>query len=558
MKGVIKYMSNKLQEIANAVFPNIDLTIKDLENKYPKRKLEDDAIVTRFAPSPTGFLHTGSLFTSLVSYRFAKQTGGVFFLRLEDTDQKREIKGSGDKVVEQLETFGIFPDESYLDEDTPYGPLIQSKRKNIYHTVIKEMIARGDAYPCFCSHEELAETRKYQEENKFLPGYYGEFATCRNLSEDDVLEHLNNGEEYVVRFKSNGKENERVSFKDAIRGDIEFPENILDIVIMKGDKLPTYHFAHVVDDHFMRTTHITRGEEWMSSAPIHLELFDRLGWQRPIYAHYPVIMKLDEGKRRKLSKRKDEEASVDYFLEKGYPIEGFIEYLMTLANSNFEEWRIQNPQADVFDFELSFNKMSLDGALFDIEKIKSISKDRLSLMDAATFTDNALEYAKQYEPKLQALIELNRSYFEAIINIGRDQKKPRKDHEKYSDVFDFVSFMYDKYFYEMIQVLPFNERYEPLLIKEILNEYIHDTGLDLEQNEWFNNMKEKAVKRNFAARPKDYKKNPEQYIGHVGDYAEIIRIAACGKPDTPNFYDILKILGEERVIERIKYTKNLL
>ncbi|MDA3932599.1 MAG: glutamate--tRNA ligase [Tenericutes bacterium] len=551
-------MNNKLNEIANVVFPDIHLTIKDLERKYPKRNLSEDAIVTRFAPSPTGFLHTGSLFTSLVSYRFAKQTDGVFFLRLEDTDQKREIKGSGDKVVEQLETFGIVPDESYLDEFTAYGPLVQSQRKDIYHTVIKAMIASGDAYPCFCTHEELAETRKYQEENKLLPGYYGEFATCKHLDEKEVLKRLNNDEDYVVRFKSNGKADKRVSFKDAIRGVIEFPENILDIVIMKSDKLPTYHFAHVVDDHFMRTTHITRGEEWMSSAPIHLEMFDRLNWQRPIYAHYPVIMKLDDGKRRKLSKRKDEEASVDFFLEKGYPIEGFIDYLMTLANSNFEEWRIQNPGANVYDFELSFNKMSLDGALFDIEKIKSISKDRLSLMDATTFTDKALEYAKQYEPKLQELIEIDRQYFESIINIGRDQKKPRKDHEKYSDVFDFVSFMYDKYFYEMIQALPFNDSFERSLIKDILDEYIKDTGLSLEQNEWFNNLKDKAVSRNFAARPKDFKKNPGDYIGHVGDYAEIIRVAACGKPDTPNFYDILKILGEERVIERIKYTKNLL
>ncbi len=548
---------NKKQMIAQAIFPDIHMSVQDLENKYPKRKLKEAAIVTRFAPSPTGFLHTGSLFTSLVSYRFAKQTDGVFFLRLEDTDQKREIKGSGDKVVEQLKTFGIVPDESYLEEST-YGPMVQSERKEIYHTVIKEMIVSGDAYPCFCTHEELAQTRRHQEENKLLPGYYGEFATCRFLNDDLVLDRINRGEEYVIRFKSNGNDQSRVSFDDAIRGTIEFPENILDIIIMKTDKLPTYHFAHVVDDHFMRTTHVTRGEEWMSSAPIHLEIFDRLNWQRPIYAHYPVIMKLDEDKRRKLSKRKDEEASVDYFLEKGYPIEGFLEYLMTLANSNFEEWRIQNPNADIYDFELSFNKMSLDGALFDIEKIKSISKDRLSLMDASTFTQNAYDYACLYEPRLQTLIEKDREYFESIINIGRDQEKPRKDFEKYSDVFDVVSFMYDEYFYEMIQNLPFNDRFSKELILDILNEYMLDTGLDLDQNEWFNKMKEKAVSRNFSARPKDYKKNPDLYIGHVGDYAEIIRIATCGKPDTPNFYDVLIILGESKVLERITYTKNLL
>lgn len=552
------YMNNQKKQIADAIFPHIKKTINDLEDQYPKRNLKDDAIVTRFAPSPTGFLHTGSLFTSLVSYRFAKQTNGVFFLRLEDTDQKREIKGSGDKVLEQLHTFGIIPDESFLDKDTPYGPLVQSERKDIYHTVIKAMIESGDAYPCFCSHEELAETRKKQEEAKLLPGYYGEFATCRHLSEDEVLNKIDQGHEFVIRFKSHGQEDQRVSFDDAIRGRIEFPENILDIVIMKTDGLPTYHFAHVVDDHFMRTTHVTRGEEWMSSAPIHIELFNRLNWKLPVYAHYPVIMKLDDGKRRKLSKRKDEEASVDYFLEKGYPIEGFIEYLMTLANSNFEEWRIEHPEADVFDFDLSFNKMSLDGALFDIEKIKSISKDRLALMDAKTFTNNALEYAKEYDQKLEDIILRDRSYFQAIINIGRDQEKPRKDYEKYSDILPIIDFMYDEYFNELIQSLPFNDRFNQTMIKDILLEYVNDTGLDLDQNEWFSKMKEKAIARGFAARPKDYKKNPDAYVGHVGDYAEIIRVAACGKANTPNFYDILQILTEKRVVERINYTLSLL
>lgn len=550
---------NELRKIiAETIFPNIDKTVNDLEHKYPKRDLPKGAIVTRFAPSPTGFLHTGSLFTSLVSYRFAKQTNGVFFLRLEDTDQKREIKGSGNKVVEQLSTFGIVPDESYLDNHTPYGPLVQSQRKEIYHTVIKTMIESGDAYPCFCSHEDLAETRKYQEANRLLPGYYGEFATCRHLDDKLVLKRIQEGDPFVIRFKSHGHSEGRVSFDDAIRGTIEFPENILDIVIMKTDGLPTYHFAHVVDDHFMRTTHVTRGEEWMSSAPIHLELFNRLNWLNPTYAHFPVIMKLDDGKRRKLSKRKDDEASVDYFLEKGYPIEGFIEYLMTLANSNFEEWRIKNPQANVYDFNLSFEKMSLDGALFDIEKIKSISKTELSKMDKISFTNNALEYAQTYEPALAKIIQGDRAYFESIINIGREQKKPRKDYEKYSDIFDVVSFMYDDYYEEMIKDIPFNQAYSIELIVDILNEYLEDTGLDLDQNQWFEKMKEKAVARNFAARPKDYKNNPDEYIGHVGDYAEIIRVAACGKANTPNFYEILKILGESRVVARIKFALHCL
>ncbi|MFO7969797.1 MAG: glutamate--tRNA ligase family protein, partial [Candidatus Izemoplasmatales bacterium] len=421
-----------------------------------------------------------------------------------------------------------------------------------------EMIKNGDAYPCFCSHDELAKVRKYQEENKLLPGYYKEFASCRHLASEEVIEKIKSGEEYVIRLKSNGDEDKRISFIDAIRGEIEFPENILDIVIMKGDKLPTYHFAHVVDDHFMRTTHITRGEEWMSSAPIHLELFDRLEWERPIYAHFPVIMKLDGNKKRKLSKRKDEEASVDYFLEKGYPVEGFIEYLMTLANSNFEEWRIKNPDKDVYDFDLAFEKMSLDGALFDLEKIQSISKDRLAKMDANTFTNKAYEYACEYNLELKKIIDIDRNYFKSIINIGREQKKPRKDYEKFSDILSVIDFMYDNYFYKLIKSLPFSKRFDKTLIIDILSEYKLDTGINLPQDEWFGKIKDKALAKGFAGRPKDYKKNPDDYLGHVGDFAEILRIGICGKNDTPNFYDILQVLGEQRVIERINYTIKLL
>ncbi len=546
-------MTNK-EKIANLIFPEIQDTIADLEKKYPLRNLPVGAIVTRFAPSPTGFLHTGSLFTSLVSSRFSKQTNGVFFLRLEDTDQKREIKGSGDKVLEQLHIFGIDPDESYINGGD-YGPYIQSERKSIYHTVIKDMLIKGLAYPCFCTHDELSDIRAYQEEHKLLPGYYHEFAKCRTLSDEEVLQRIGQGDSYVIRFKSHGHEENKVDLYDAIRGHIQFPENIQDIVIMKTDLLPTYHFAHVVDDHFMRPTHITRGEEWMPSVPIHLELFKALGFEQPIYSHFPVIMKLDDGNRRKLSKRKDEEASVDYFLERGYPIEGFLEYLMTLANSNFEEWRIQNPQENIFDFDLSFDKMSLDGALFDLEKIKSISKDRLAFMSAEIFAQNALDFAKQYDPEFCKLIESDFEYFKAIINIEREQEKPRKDYEKYSDVLPIINFMYDDYYNELFHLgLEFKTDYSNELLIELLEEYKANINLDLNQEEWFANLKEMAVSRGFAARGKDFKKNPELYIGTVGDYAEIIRLATCAKKNTPNFYDVLKILGEEKVLERINKT----
>jgi len=548
---------NKYKEIAELIFHNISMTVADLENKYPQRNLKEGAIVTRFAPSPTGFLHTGSLFTSLVSWRFAKQTDGVFFLRLEDTDQKREIKGSGDKVIEQLLKFGIKPDESYVHPGH-YGPYIQSERKEIYHTVIKAMIEKGIAYPCFCTHDELNEIRRVQEANKILPGYYHEYAKCRFLSTDEVIEKLKNKTDFVIRFKSQGKLDEKVVLEDGIRGNIEFPKNIQDIVIMKSDGLPTYHFAHVVDDHLMRTTHVTRGEEWMPSAPIHLEIFEQLNWQKPIFCHFPVIMKLDEDKRRKLSKRKDEEASVDYFLEKGYPIEGFLEYLMTLANSNFEEWRLANPKANIFDFNVDFSKMSLDGALFDLEKVKSISKEVLGNMNKDYFTENALDYAKNYDQELLKLINQDIDYFKSIINIEREQEKPRKDYEKFSDILPIINFMYDEYYYELIKSINFNDRFENKFLIEILSEYKEHVNLDLDQENWFGEMKELALSRNFAKRAKDYLKSPNEFVGHIGEYAEIIRIATCAKTNTPNFYDVLKILGKQRVIERINHTINIL
>jgi glutamyl-tRNA synthetase len=550
-------MMNKYHEIAELIFPEIKITTADLEIQYPPRNLKPEAIVTRFAPSPTGFLHTGSLFTSLGSSRLAKQTEGVFFLRLEDTDQKREIKGSGDKVVEQLMKFGITPDESYV-HDGAYGPYIQSERRLIYHTVIKDMIKAGKAYPCFCTHDELNEIRKEQEAKKELPGYYHEYAKCRFLSDDEVIEKLKNKTEFVIRFKSLGMNDEKVILEDGIRGNIEFPKNIQDVVIMKTDGLPTYHFAHVVDDHLMRTTHVTRGEEWMPSAPIHLELFEQLNWTKPVFCHYPVIMKMDEEKRRKLSKRKDEEASVDYFLEKGYPISGFLEYLMTLANSNFEEWRLANPKADIFEFKLDFSKMSLDGALFDLEKVKSISKEVLGNMNKEDFVQAALDYAKNYNKELSDLIVSDLDYFKEIINIERDQEKPRKDYEKFSDVLPIINFMYDKYFDQLSKEIQFNPRFDKRLLIELLEEYRDSFTLDVDQETWFNQMKEIAISRNFAKRAKDYQKAPESFIGHIGEYAEIIRIATCAKTSTPNFYDVLRILGRDKIVARITHTIALL
>jgi len=547
-----------IEKLASLIFPEVDKTVEDLERLFPLRNLIDHAMVTRFAPSPTGFLHTGSLFASMVSWRYAKQSGGVFFVRIEDTDQKREIEGSGDKVLQELGIFGVTPDESFVVGGN-YGPYIQSERKWIYDVVIKELIIRGLAYPCFCTHEELDEIRHKQETLKVNPGYYGEYAVCRNLTVDEMIHKVENKESYVIRFKSPGNELNRVGFDDCIRGHIDFPENVQDIVIMKGDKLPTYHFAHLVDDHFMRTTHVTRGEEWMPSVPIHLQLFDTVGWKRPEFAHLPVIMKMDDGKRRKLSKRKDEEASVKYFLEKGYPIEGFLEYLMTIANTNFEEWRLQNPVANIFDFNLSFDKMSLDGALFDLEKVKSICKETLGNMDAHSISAKAYDWAKEYNQEFKNAIESDFDQFEALMNIERGGEKPRKDYEKYSDIFPIIDFMYDEYYnVSLKETLPFNERFSKQDIIHALEAFLGNTGLSLSEEEWFANLKMTASKLNYAERPKDYKKNPDQYLGHIGDFAEIVRIAVSARKSTPNFYHVLKIMGEEKIKERINKVISLL
>jgi len=546
------------QKLASLIFPSVDKTIADLEQIYPLRNLPESAIVTRFAPSPTGFLHTGSLFASLVSWRFAKQTKGVFFCRLEDTDQKREITGSGDKVLEELESFGIVPDESFLVQGA-YGPYVQSERKWIYDIVIKHLIEQGLAYPCFCTHEELDEIRKNQEEQKINSGYYGKYAKCRFFSTLDLIERVEQGMPYVIRFKSPGNEEYKVALDDVIRGHIEFPENVQDIVIMKGDGLPTYHFAHLVDDHFMRTTHITRGEEWMASVPVHLQMFDAIGWKRPIYAHLPVIMKMDGDKRRKLSKRKDEEASVKYFLEKGYPIEGFLEYLMTIANTNFEEWRLDNQDANIFDFKLDFSKMSLDGALFDLEKVNYISKERLSKMDAEEIASKALVWAKSYDEEFAKAINSDFEYFKAILNIERGSEKPRKDYAKYSDIFPIIDFMYDDVFIKSITTeRPFQERFTKQQIIEVLDAYLINPGLDLSEEEWFENLKAIASTCNYAQKPKEYKKNPDMYLGHIGDFAEIIRISVSGRKNTPNFYHVLKILGIKRIKARINKAISLL
>lgn len=543
-------------DLANLIFSDVNETIEDLEKRFPKRNLSENALVTRFAPSPTGFLHTGSLFTSLIAYKLAKDSNGVFYIRLEDTDTKREIEGSGEDLLKQLKAFNIIPMEGYLgnSEVGLYGPYKQSERASIYRVVIKYLIEIGRAYPCFCTSEDLDALRKDQEIKKLTPGYYGEFAKCRNISVDEAYERIKNGEHYVIRFKSNGNHENKIKVHDLIRGDLELSENDQDIVILKSDGLPTYHFAHAVDDHFMRTNCVTRGEEWLSSLPIHIELFNTLGFELPSYAHLPVIMKLDNGNRRKLSKRKDDEAAVSYFLKDGYPVEALIEYLLTIANSNFEEWKAEHKTTSNDEFKLTFEKMSLDGALFDIMKLKFISKEILSRMTKEEITNRAYEWAKIYDEKLLHLINLDRNYFMSIMNIEREKENPRKDYEKFSDIFNIIKFFYKDYYIELMQnELPFNPFIEKSVIKSLLKEFIDTLDLSLDEQNWFNSLKKLGKKFGFAESNKIYKQNKDQYIGHVGDVAEILRITFTSSKQSPNLYYVLQILGKEQLKERIDF-----
>ena len=541
-------------ELANYIFPEINETIEDLEKKYPPRKLPEGAEVTRFAPSPTGFLHLGSLFTSLVAHKVAKDTKGVFYLRLEDTDTKREIEGSGEELVRQLSFFGVAPEEGYLgDKDVgEYAPYRQSEREHIYRICIKELMLKGRAYPCFCSAEQLEETREIQEMNKEIPGYYGDYAICRNIDPSDALARIKNGEPYVIRFRSLGNHNNKVTFHDEIRGDISIAENDLDIVIMKSDGLPTYHFAHAVDDHFMRTTTVIRGEEWISSAPIHLELFDALGFKLPRYAHLPVIMKLDNGNKRKLSKRKDPEASVSHFIEGGYPSEALKAYLMSIANSNFEEWTAENKSYNIDDFKFSFSKMSLDGVLFDQDKLDFFSKEVIALFTAEELYNRVLSWSEKFDAKLNDFLKKYQQISVKALNIERGGEKARKDFSNYAQIYPIIGFFYPERYEEIVKDgYPFNPAIDSSVIKDVLLDFAATNDYSLANDVWFSTVKELGAKHGFAESGKIFKQAPDQYKGHVGDVAEMIRVALCGAKNSPNLYCVLQILGKEEVNRRI-------
>ncbi len=542
-------MDNK--KLAELLFPEITKTPADYEKIYPKRSLSPDAKVTRFAPSPTGFLHIGGLFAAFVSERAARKTDGVFFLRIEDTDKKREVENGVTGIVEGLQNFGITIDEGMLSETNSigeYGPYTQSMRKEIYQTYVKSLVMQGLAYPCFCTADALDEIRKAQEEEKKNPGYYGEYARCRNLSFEEIEQKINAGVPYVVRLKSPGNENKRIKYTDEIKGEIEMPENITDVVILKTDGIPTYHFAHAVDDYLMGTTDVIRGDEWISSVPVHLQLFEVLGHKKPRFAHISPIMKEDSetGGKRKLSKRKDPEAAVTYYHEVGYPKEAVLEYLLTIANSNYEEWRAENPDLAPDEFDFSLKNMSKAGALFDLIKLNDISKNYISTLDADEVYERTLAWASDFAPEFASLLKEKSDYAHQIFSIERGGEKPRKDIAKWQDTID-----YTRYFFESPTEFEWAENIEAAAVIEILETYKTVYDKSETQDEWFPKVRDMAEGLGYAKAPKLFKKDPDAFRGHVGDVATAIRVAVTGRRNTPDLYQIMQALGYDEVIARI-------
>ena len=539
--------------MAQLLFGNIDKTPADYEAMYPSRNLAEGAKVTRFAPSPTGFLHFGSLFAAFVAAQTAGEDG-VFYLRIEDTDKKREVENGVIGMVNGLKDFGIVPDEGAMgetEESGQYGPYTQSKRNHIYHAYVKDLTEKGLAYPCFMTEDEIAQVRQSQEAEKELPGIYGKYAKYRDITVEEAKKRIEAGEEYVVRLKSPGKPDGRISFKDEVKGKVEMPENILDIVLLKKDGTPTYHFAHAIDDHLMHTTHVTRGDEWLSSVPIHLQLFRVLEFKAPKYAHISPIMKEDEETKgkRKLSKRKDPEAAVSFYAEAGYPAGAVNEYLMTIANSNFEDWRRANKTDDLSKFDFKLSKMSKAGALFDMVKLHDISKTYISSMNTEEVYTSVEEWSKEYDSQLHKLITDNVDYAKAIFSIERGNKKPRKDIGKWSEVKDYISYMYDETFDGMYG---WADNVSDADKKAILEKYIEIYNPDGTAEEWFPQVQAMATELGFASSPKEYKNEPESFKGHVGDVAGVIRVAVTGRLNTPDLYTIMQTLGADKVNARMR------
>jgi len=548
---------NGINLLVERLFPEKLLSPEELEKKYPQRTISKEAMITRVAPSPTGFVHIGGLYASLISERLAHQSQGIFILRIEDTDKKREISGTAGLFAGALERYSLNIDEGpdkNGQEKGKYGPYFQSARVQIYQSYIKDLLQKGLAYPCFATPEELEELRSRQETLGERSGYYGHFTPWRNKSVEEVLSALDKGLKPVVRLKSPGNFHNKITVNDLLIGRREMPENDQDIVIMKSDGLPTYHFAHAVDDHLMGTTHVIRGNEWFPSLPLHLQLFQILGWEAPAYAHLAPIQKLDEGKKRKLSKRKDEEANLEYYYAAGYPEEAVIEYLLNLANSNFEDWRKANPNASYKDFPITWKKLAnSSGPLFDVAKLEDISKNIVSRLNAQTVYTRSLNWAKEYDQELADLLIKNSEYSQKILNIEREgEAQPRKDIGRWSETKnEIIYFFDDKFSLDEAELNNLKTEFKELDISAFINDFLAAYNINDDQGAWFDKLKIIGEKYGFTGSNKDYKASPDKYKGQVGTLAKLLRFLLTGRTRTPNLCLIMQVMGEKRIKERL-------
>lgn len=535
------------KELAELLYPEVTTTIEDLEKMYPERNLPEGAEVCRFAPSPTGRMHMGNMYAAFIPEVFAHQSNGVFILRIEDTDEKRSIENGIEHIVNDLGEFNYIIDESPVTGGN-YGPYKQRDRLNIYHTVAKYLVSIGRAYPCFCTEEELTEMRTHQEEIKDRIGYYGHYAKCRNLSMEEIKKHIENKDKWVLRLKSMGDFNKKVEFNDLIKGKLELPENDIDQVLIKSDGVPPYAFAHVCDDHYMRVTTVTRDDSYISSLTYHLEIWDACGFKAPKFAHLLPLNKKDGDKVRKISKRKDPEAAVAFYHERGIPVEAIKLYFATLVNSNFEEWFMANPDKTYKDFKFTFDKMSTSGSLYDLEKLINISKNYISRLKAEEVFNLVDAWSRTYDKEFNELINKYKDYTINVLNIEREVERPRKDIESFSAVKREIGYMYDELFFNEEKAFERKDFYS----KELLEYYIDNVYDEADDKQtWFNKIKEMCPKFGFASETKEYKKNPENYKGSVAHACEVIRVSVTNRTMTPDLYEILKLLGKDRIKERI-------
>ncbi len=536
-------------ELATLLFPNVTETPESLEERYPLRELPEGAVVTRMAPSPTGFVHLGNLVQGLVAERMAHQSEGVLFLRVEDTDAKREVPGAVEVLIDSLKHYSICFDEGATKEGDNglYGPYRQRQRAELYHVYAKKLVEQGMAYPCFCTEEELTAMRADQEAKKVNFGYYGSYAIWRDRPMEDVQAAIAEGKPWVLRFRSTGSIENQFKYNDLVKGALTITENDIDHVLLKADGIPTYHFAHAVDDHLMRTTHVVRGDEWLPSLPFHLQLFRALDFKIPKYVHIGPLMKMDGTSKRKLSKRKDPELALTYYKAEGFPVSAVYEYIMTLLNSNYEDWRKANPTADSDSFKFSYKKLNPAGALFDYAKLCDVSKNEIAKMDAEKVYELALEFAEEFDPEFAQCLKRDPDFTKAILAIGRGGKKPRKDLATWQDVKPYMGFFYDEYFVSE----GFGDKYEASVIRGALEAFLETYDPSEDANAWFEKVKAVTAKIGFAADMKEYKANPDAFPGSVADVSTFIRIAVTGKTNSPDLYTVMQILGD-KAVERIR------